>query len=51
MGSKGDLFADYIITTTVISIFMSVLVLYRHKGNIKRLLRGEEKKITAKKSS
>lgn len=49
--SKENLFADYVITTTVISIFMSALVIYRHKGNIKRLLRGEEKKITAKTNS
>lgn len=49
--AKENLFVDYLISTTVISILMSTLVIYRHKGNIKRLLRGEEKRITAKKNS
>lgn len=47
---ETELFIKYLIVTTIISTFMSVLVIYKHKSNIKRLLKGEEKKITAKKS-
>lgn len=35
---------------TFISLIIAVLVIYRHKDNIKRILNGTEKKITASKS-
>lgn len=45
---ETKLFINYLIVTTIISTLMSVLVIYKHKSNIKRLLNGEEKKISAK---
>lgn len=38
------------ILKTFISLVIAVLVIYRHKDNIKRILKGTEKKITASKS-
>lgn len=40
---------NYIVSTVMISFFMSALVLYRHVSNIKRLIKGEEKKIFVRK--
>lgn len=40
---------DYIVATALIAFFMSMLVLYRHMSNIKRLIKGEEKRIFLKK--
>ena len=34
---------------TIISAFVAMLVVYKHKSNIQRILRGEEKRISAKK--
>lgn len=39
----------YIIFTTIISILVMAIVVYKHSPNIKRLLNGTEKKITTKK--
>ncbi len=42
---------NYVWVTTVIMVVFSILVLVMHRENIKRLIRGEEKKITVKKNS
>lgn len=47
--SKGYSLA-YVIFSTVAALLIGVFVAVKHKENIKRILRGEEKKITAKKS-
>lgn len=39
----------YVLLTSFLSLFLGVFVIVKHKDNIKRLLKGEEKKITAKK--
>ncbi len=39
----------YVILSTVASLIIGIFVIVKHKANIGRLLRGEEKKITAKK--
>ncbi len=41
---------SYVIVTTIIMVLIGVFVAYMHRENIKRLIRGEEKKIKAKKS-
>ena len=38
----------YVITVSIIAPILSFLVIYRHKSNIKRLMRGEEQRITVK---
>ncbi len=40
----------YVIMSTVSALIIGIFVTVKHKANIQRLLRGEEKKITAKKS-
>lgn len=40
----------YLLAVTGVSLFIGVLVLVKHRGNIGRLLRGEEKPIVGKKS-
>ena len=40
----------YVWTTTAFMVVFGVLVLFMHRENIKRLMRGEEKKITVKKN-
>lgn len=40
----------YVILSTVAALIIGIFVIVKHKENIKRLMRGEEKKITAKKS-
>lgn len=39
----------YVATCTVIAFGIGIFVIIKHKDNIKRLIKGEEKKITAKK--
>ena len=41
---------SYVIISTAAALIIGVFVIVKHKENIGRLLRGEEKKITAKKS-
>ena len=41
----------YVILSTVAALIIGVFVIVKHKDNIKRLMRGEEKKITAKKKT
>lgn len=40
----------YVITTSLCAAGIGLLIVIKHKENIKRILKGEEKKITAKKS-
>ena len=44
-----DYSLTYVIFSTAAALLIGVFVLVKHKENIKRLLKGEEKKITAKK--
>lgn len=39
----------FVLLTTALSVLLGAFVIVKHKENIKRLLKGEEKKITAKK--
>lgn len=39
----------FVIVTTALAVAVAVFAIIKHKDNIKRLIRGEEKKITAKK--
>lgn len=41
----------YVIICTLFALLLGTFVIIKHKENIKRLLKGEEKKITAKKKS
>lgn len=43
-----DYSLTYVIFSTAAALLIGVFVLVKHKENIKRLLKGEEKKITAK---
>lgn len=47
---ESPLRLSYVIVNSVIMLVISLLVIIKHKDNIKRLIRGEEKKIKAKKS-
>ena len=40
----------YVLLSTFAALTIGIFVVVKHKENIKRLLRGEEKKITSKKS-
>ena len=42
---------SYVILSTVAALIIGIFVIVKHKDNIKRLMRGEEKKITAKKKT
>lgn len=42
---------SYVLVTTGILLFIGLLAIYMHRGNIKRIINGEEKKITVKKKS
>lgn len=47
---NGDgYYLSYVIMSTVAALIIGIFVFVKHKENIKRLLKGEEKKITAKK--
>lgn len=48
--SKGYTLS-YVIFSTVSALLIGIFVIVKHKENIKRIIRGEEKKITAKKKS
>lgn len=50
LNTDAPLRLSYVITTTVIMFFIGLFVVIMHRENIKRLIRGEEKKIKAKKS-
>ncbi len=50
IGTETPLRLSYVITTTVIMAFIGLFVIIMHRENIKRLIRGEEKKIKAKKA-
>lgn len=45
----NNIVPSYVIISTCAALIIGVFVTVKHKDNIKRLLRGEEKKITAKK--
>lgn len=45
----GGYSLGYVILSTAASLIIGIFVIVKHKANIGRLLRGEEKKITAKK--
>ncbi|MDP4120241.1 MAG: glycerol-3-phosphate 1-O-acyltransferase PlsY [Bacillota bacterium] len=47
-GTSGAVSMSYIISATLISLVIGLIVIIKHKENIKRLLKGEEKKISAK---
>lgn len=44
-----DYSMTYVIASTICSLLIGVFVIIKHKDNIKRLIKGEEKKISAKK--
>lgn len=46
----GGYSLSYVLLSTFAALVIGVFVIVKHKDNIKRLLRGEEKKITSKKS-
>ena len=45
----NELSIGYVVLSTCAALIIGVFVTVKHKENIQRLLRGEEKKITAKK--
>lgn len=49
----GDMWYSlrYVIICSLFALFLGTFVIIKHKENIKRLLKGEEKKITAKKKA
>lgn len=46
---RGDCSLPYVIFSTAASLIIGIFVIVKHKDNIVRLMRGEEKKITSKK--
>ncbi len=46
---KVSVCMEYVIVTTAIMFFVGAFVIFMHRSNIGRLIRGEEKKISAKK--
>ena len=44
----GEFPLRFVILTSLLALFLGVFVIIKHKENIKRLLRGEEKKLKAK---
>ncbi|MBQ2944188.1 MAG: glycerol-3-phosphate 1-O-acyltransferase PlsY [Ruminococcus sp.] len=50
LGTDAPIRLSYVITTTVIMALIGLFVTIMHRENIKRLIRGEEKKIKAKKA-
>ena len=50
---RGDMWYSlrYVIICSLFALFLGTFVIIKHKENIKRLLKGEEKKITAKKKA
>lgn len=47
--NSSGFYLSYVIMSTAAALIIGTFVFVKHKENIKRLLRGEEKKITAKK--
>lgn len=47
----GDFPLRFVLITSLFALALGIFVIIKHKENIKRLLNGEEKKITAKKKS
>ncbi len=47
----GDFPLRFVLICSFFALFLGVFVIVKHKENIKRLLKGEEKKITAKKKT
>ena len=47
----GEFPLRFVILTSLLALFLGVFVIVKHKENIKRLLRGEEKKLKAKKKT
>lgn len=47
----GNFPLRFVLLTSLLSLFLGVFVIIKHKENIKRLLKGEEKKITVKKKA
>ncbi len=45
----GEFPLRYVLLTSFFALFLGIFVIVKHKENIKRLIKGEEKKITAKK--
>ena len=46
---NSDYSVSYVVLSTLATLIIGVFVIVKHKSNIGRLIRGEEKKITAKK--
>ncbi len=46
----GAVSFEYVITVSILTLAISATTIIKHKDNIKRLLKGEEKKLTLKKS-
>ena len=51
LAAHGDRPFSYLVIVTLAAVFLGALALFMHRANIGRLLRGEEKPITAKKKS
>ncbi|MBR3971867.1 MAG: glycerol-3-phosphate 1-O-acyltransferase PlsY [Ruminococcus sp.] len=51
LGTDTELRINYVWVTTAIILVFSIFIVIMHRENIKRLLRGEEKKITVKKKT
>lgn len=49
--SKDQFSINYITFTTIVAFLVMAIVIYKHKGNITRLLNGTEKKISLTKNS
>lgn len=47
----GDFPLRFVLICSFFALFLGIFVIIKHKENIKRLLKGEEKKITAKKKT
>lgn len=48
-GYKASVSTEYVITVSILVLAMSATMIIKHRTNIQRLLRGEEKKLTLKK--
>ncbi len=51
LGTPKEESIEYVITVTAIALLAGLTIIIKHHENIKRLLNGEEKKITAKKKA
>lgn len=48
-GYRGSVSFEYVVTVSVLTLCISATMIIKHKANIQRLLKGEEKKLTLKK--